>query len=108
MRHLGTALAWIAAVLLVFAVFGASRSDAQDKGASSDASITRQVKRVLGKEATLARVEIYVETRDGVVNLTGFVRSLEQIAKAGELTRAVAGVNAVRNGLRVANQPSRA
>jgi osmotically-inducible protein OsmY len=42
------------------------------------------------------------------VNLSGFVRSLDDVAKAAELARGVRGVSAVRNGLRVANRPSRA
>ena len=45
---------------------------------------------------------------DGVVNLTGFVRTLEDIARAGAVAKQVSGVSAVRNGLRVADRPSRA
>jgi osmotically-inducible protein OsmY len=53
-------------------------------------------------------MDIQVETQSGVVSLTGFVRSLDDIVKAGELARAVSGVSAVRNSLRVADRPSRA
>jgi osmotically-inducible protein OsmY len=47
-------------------------------------------------------------TLDGVVRLTGFVRTLDDIARAGAVAKRVSGVSAVRNGLRVANRPSQA
>jgi osmotically-inducible protein OsmY len=105
---LGALAAWILALVLVAGTFAAGRSVAQDKPASSDAAITAQVQRVLANDASLKRMEIYVETLNGVVNLRGFVRSLEDIAKAGSLAGAVSGVSTVRNGLRVANRPSQA
>jgi len=106
-----TALAaWIAAVLLVAATFAAGPGQVQDstEAAPADAAITQRVENALAKDPFLRSQEIYVETQDGVVNLTGFVRSLEGIAKAEELARGVRGVSAVRNGLRVANRPSQA
>lgn len=106
-----TALAaWIAAVLLVAATFAAGPGQVQDstEATPADAAITQRVENALAKDPFLRSQEIYVETQDGVVNLTGFVRSLEGIAKAEELARGVRGVSAVRNGLRVANRPSQA
>ena len=100
--------AWILALLLVAGTFAAGHSQAQDRPPSDDASITRRVEGVLAKDPSLRTQEIYVETRDGVVNLSGFVRSLDDAAKAGELAGGVRGVTAVRNSLRVANRPSRA
>ena len=106
-----TALAaWIAAVLLVAATFAAGPGQVQDstEAAPADAAITQRVENALAKDPFLRSQEIYVETQDGVVNLTGFVRSLDGIARAEELARGVRGVSAVRNGLRVANRPSQA
>jgi osmotically-inducible protein OsmY len=100
--------AWALAVLLVAATFAAGEAPAQSKPASPDASITRQVERALAHDPFLRNMNIQVETNRGVVNLTGFVRSVEDIAKAGEVVRAVNGVSAVRNGLRVQNRPTRA
>src|ERR1043165_5430033 len=74
----------------------------------ADAAITQRVENALAKDPFLRSQEIYVETQDGVVNLTGFVRSLDGIARAEERARGVRGVSAVRNGLRVANRPSQA
>ena len=106
--RLSAIAAWALAVLLVAATFAAGEARAQSKPASPDASITRQVERALAHDPFLRNMSIRVETNGGVVNLTGFVRSVDDIAKAGEVVRAVTGVSAVRNGLRVENRPSRA
>src|ERR1041385_6426634 len=106
-----TALAaWIAAGLLVPAPFAAGpRPGPGGRGATpADAAITQRVENALAKDPFLRSQEIYFETQNGVVNLTGFVRSLDGIARAEELARGVRGVSAVRNGLRVANRPSQA
>jgi hyperosmotically inducible protein len=108
MKRGGALAAWLRALVLVAAAFTAGLSGAQEKRQSSDASITWQVEQVLAGDATLRRMEIHVETLGGVVNLRGFVRSLEDIAKAGALVNGVRGVTAVKNGLRVADRPSRA
>ena len=111
LKGLAALAAWIAAAMLVAATFAAGLGQAQeskDAPPSADAAITRRVESALAKDPFLRRQHIYVETQDGVVNLSGFVRSLDDIAKAAELAREVRGVSAVRNGLRVANRPSRA
>jgi hypothetical protein len=104
---IGAAAAWIAAFVLIAATFFAAPLHAQDKGGGADAAITQQVERFLARDATLRSMEIHVETLDGVVNLRGFVRTLEDIARAGGIAGAVSGVSAVRNRLRVADRPSR-
>ena len=95
-------------MLVLAATFGVGALHAQGKGGGSDAAITRQIEHGLARDAVLRNMEIYVETLDGVVNLTGFVRTLEDIARAGAVARRVKGVSAIRNGLRVADRPSRA
>jgi osmotically-inducible protein OsmY len=95
-------------VLLVAATFAAGELRAQAKPASMDASITKQVESVIARDRSLGAMHIKVETQYGVVSLSGFVRSVDDIAKADELVRGVSGVSAVRNGLRVENRPSQA
>ena len=107
-QHLSAAAAWILALLLVAGTLAASRAQAQEPPASADAAITQRVESALANDPFLRAMQIHVETQDGVVNLSGFVRSLEDASKAGELARGVRGVKAVRNGLRVADRPSRA
>src|ERR1043165_7163241 len=104
-----TALAaWIAAGLLVAAPLAPGPRPGPGSHGGADAAITQRVENALAKDPFLRSQEIYVETQDGVVNLTGFVRSLDGIARAEERARGVRGVSAVRNGLRVANRPSQA
>ena len=107
MTRIPILVAWVVAMLLGVAAV-AAHGQAEDKATSEDSSITQRVQRAIAKDSVLKTMDIKVETQDGVVNLTGFVRSLENIAKAGELAHAVDGVIAVKNDLRVANQPSRA
>ena len=95
-------------ILVLAASFGLGAVHAQEKGGGSDAAITQQIEHGLARDAVLRGMEIYVETLDGVVNLTGFVRTLEDIARAGAVASGVSGVSAVRNGLRVGDRPSRA
>lgn len=104
----GRIAAGLLAALLAAAAFLPGNAQAQGKSASPDASITARVESVLAKDPVLAGMDIKVETQSGVVSLSGFVRSVQDIAKAGDLARAVSGVSGVRNGLRVANRPDRA
>ena len=106
--HGSAAAIWMAILIFAATAFGASALHAQEKGGASDAAITRQIEHGLASDATLRGMEIRVETLDGVVNLTGFVRTLDDVARAGAVAKRVSGVSAVRNGLRVADRPSRA
>jgi len=108
MRSRRAVAAWIAVVLLAAGSLVPRASQAQATPGSADVSIRQEVERALAGDQALAGTQIQVETLDGVVNLRGFVRSLEQAARAGELARAVRGVTRVLNGLRVADRPSRA
>ena len=108
MSRVGVAAMWILAVLLVAGTFAAGRAQAQDKAPFGDAAITQWVESALQKDPVLKFMDIKVQTQNGVVSLSGFVRSLEDAAKAGTLAHDVRGVSAVRNGLRIANRPSRA
>jgi osmotically-inducible protein OsmY len=103
MRRVYAAGAWL--LVLLFVMAGAL---AQDKPASPDAAITASVRNAFANDRTFRSMDIHVETQDAVVSLSGYVRSVEDIARAGDLAREVNGVAAVRNGLRVSNRPSRA
>jgi hypothetical protein len=45
--------------------------------------------------------EIDVETREGIVQLSGFVSSADDVAAAAAVARTVKGVKSVRNDLRL-------
>lgn len=66
-----------------------------------DTVITTSVKTAILKEPSLKISEIKVETFKGVVQLSGFVRSDENMAAAVALARNVQGVESVRNDMRL-------
>lgn len=104
----------LARASLLIALFGAcaivaAQDKREDKGASfEDAVITERVSSALGRDPVLMQMHITVQTRQGVVHLTGFVDSMSQLERAASLARRVEGVSAVRNAIRVAIRPSRA
>jgi osmotically-inducible protein OsmY len=66
-----------------------------------DTVITTKVKAAILNEPTLKVSEINVETFKGVVQLSGFVSSQGDINRAVAITRDIAGVQSVRNDMRV-------
>ena len=64
-----------------------------------DTVITSSVKSLLLADELVKSFDLQVETRKGVVQLSGFVDSQAQIDQAVSLTRAVAGVTDVENGV---------
>ena len=66
-----------------------------------DSVITTKVKAAILEEPTLKSLQISVETFKGVVQLSGFVDSKQNVTKAGEVARGVEGVVSVENDLLV-------
>lgn len=64
-----------------------------------DTVITSGVKSALMSDDLVKSFDLQVETRKGTVQLSGFVDSQAQIDQALALTRAVAGVTDVENGV---------
>lgn len=64
-----------------------------------DSVITSKVKTRLYQDKTTSGWDIKVATKDGVVQLSGFVKSDAEKTKAGELARGVKGVKSVSNDL---------
>jgi c(7)-type cytochrome triheme protein len=64
-----------------------------------DTVITAKVKAAVLEEPALKSAEINVETFKGTVQLTGFVRSDADIAKAVSVAKGVAGVKSVKNDM---------
>jgi len=71
-----------------------------------DAVVTSGVKKALLAEPTISRFDLQVETRNGTVQLSGLVNDQPQIAKALAITRSVAGVKTVENGVALKGRPS--
>ena len=70
-------------------------------GYVDDSVITTKVKAAIFEEPSLKSAEINVETFKGAVQLSGFVRSREDIDKAVEVARGVKGVTSVKNDMRL-------
>lgn len=66
-----------------------------------DTAVTTSVKAAILNEPTLKVAEINVETFKGEVQLSGFVRSPENITTAMNIARGVRGVRSVKNDMRL-------
>jgi hyperosmotically inducible periplasmic protein len=68
---------------------------------ASDTALTSKVKAALASDRAVKAREVQVETRDGVVQLSGFVDSEEASTAAVMRARSVNGVAEVRNDLSI-------
>ena len=66
-----------------------------------DTVITAKVKAAIFNDPDLKSAEINVETFKGVVQLSGFVRSREDIYRAVEVAKGVNGVVSVKNSMKL-------
>jgi len=66
-----------------------------------DSVVTTKIKAQLFDEPDLKSLEIHVETFKGVVMLSGFVNSHDNINKAVAIARATTGVKSVKNEMRL-------
>lgn len=90
-------------VILMVSLLGCA-STATKEGTGEyidDSVITAKVKAAIFGDETLKSSEINVETFKGVVQLSGFVKSPADIARATEVARGVKGVTSVKNDMRV-------
>lgn len=107
MRRFGTgktpasAVALLAALTLCSVAGCATDSPAAAVRQTDDAGITAGVKAALLGDASLKANEIDVDTDQGVVRLSGFVSSADDVAAAAAAARTVRGVRSVRNELRL-------
>lgn len=89
-------------LLIVFAVaLGCAASSTRESAGEylDDSVITAKVKALLAKDLVLKSFAISVETFRGVVILSGFVDSNDQIDRAVQIARGVNGVREVRSQL---------
>jgi osmotically-inducible protein OsmY len=102
-RFLATGLA-----VAALAAIGACASS-EDRGASrsageftDDAALTARVKTAIATDAgAKTAAAVNVETYRGVVQLTGFVDSDEQVTRAVSAAKKVQGVRSVKNDIRL-------
>jgi osmotically-inducible protein OsmY len=91
-------------LIVVFAFFAGCASTAKKEGTGEyidDTVITTKVKAAFVADEALKASEINVETFKGVVQLSGFVKTPADIARAVEVARGVEGVKSVKNDIRL-------
>ncbi len=96
----------VAGVLaLMFVLIGAgctaTRTERSAGETIDDSTVTTKVKAALTDDEVTKAREIKVESYRGVVQLSGFVNTNEEKARATEVAKAVGGVKEVRNDIEV-------
>ena len=89
-------------VLMMIAAFMACASTPKQESTGEyidDSVITAKIKTQLANDDFLKSFQISVESRKGIVQLSGFVDSQIAVDKAGQIARGVEGVKSVRNDL---------
>ncbi|MDQ5910002.1 MAG: hypothetical protein QG599_2097 [Pseudomonadota bacterium] len=90
-------------VVLFASLLGCASTSTQEGTGEyvDDTVITAKVKAEIFNDASLKSAEINVETFKGIVQLSGFVNSQEDINKAVRVARSVKGVVSVKNAMRL-------
>jgi osmotically-inducible protein OsmY len=89
-------------VLMMIAAFVACASTPKQESSGEyidDSVITAKIKTQLATDDFLKSFQIRVESRRGIVQLSGFVDSRNAVDKAGQIASGVGGVKSVRNDL---------
>ena len=96
-------LSSLAAVLAVAGMMGCAATAKHESTGQyvDDTAITAKVKTAIFEQPSLKSAEINVETFKGVVQLSGFVRSQENINTAVVTAKNVHGVTSVKNDMRL-------
>jgi hyperosmotically inducible protein len=101
MRNTGSITVLLATLVLATATGCANSDPVQAARQVDDAGISAGVKAAIAADPSLKGSEIQVDTEHGVVQLSGFVSSAEDVATAAAVARTVRGVQSVRNDLRL-------
>ena len=96
-------LPWLAAIALLLALAGCASTPSQESMGEyiDDSMITTKVMTAVFNEPSLRLMQINVETFKGTVQLSGFVKSPDDIVTAEQAASRVKGVKVVRNDLLV-------
>lgn len=89
-------------LLMLIVTFAACASTPKQEGTGEyfdDSVITSKIKASLANDDFLKSFQIGVESRKGIVQLSGFVNSQAAVDKAGQIAAGVQGVKSVQNNL---------
>ena len=82
-----------------FANYKSAEQGKESKRVISDSAITSKIKSKYLLEKGIKSFKVSVETKDGIVVLSGFVDNAASKARAGQIAASVSGVKSVSNGL---------
>lgn len=92
-----SAVAGLAAVALLFGA-ACSRDDGRTAGrAVDDTAITAKVKTAFAQDPGVKALEVKVVTFSGTVQLSGWVNTAQEKARAEEVAKTIPGVKSVEN-----------
>lgn len=93
----------VASVLAFATATSAYATDKHEKSAAvqyvDDVAITTSIKAKHAEDKAVRALSIGVETKNGVVQLSGFTPSATEKVRAEELAKTVAGVKSVKNDI---------
>jgi osmotically-inducible protein OsmY len=98
-------LTWLRSAMMALTVSASIAACAPMQGRETageyvdDAAITAKIKAELVRDRDLPATQIRVETMQNVVQLSGFVDTATQKAKAGQVARQIQGVKDVKNDI---------
>ena len=102
MKQFGCTVTLLAALVLGTVTVSGCASTGEAAGQLiDDTTITTGVKAAIVGDPNLKVSELKVETDQGVVQLSGYVSSADDVAAAAAAARTVKGVKSVRNDLRL-------
>ena len=87
------------AMIAFLGACGSTSNKASTGDYIDDSVITTKVKSQLASDDFLKSFQISVETRKGIVQLSGFVDSKKAVSEAGKIAKGVTGVSSVENDL---------
>ena len=82
-----------------YATYKSKIQQKETKQVASDSAITSKIKSKYLVEKNFKSFKVSVETKDGIVVLSGFVDDQATKTRAGQIAAAVKGVKSVSNGL---------
>jgi osmotically-inducible protein OsmY len=93
----------MSSLALTVALMGNAHAASQNEESTGqfvdDSVITTRVKAAIFADSTLKTLQINVKTFQGIVQLSGFVDSAQNITTAGKIVRSVNNVTSVKNDL---------
>jgi len=89
----------IASVATLAAACAATPTRESTGGYLDDSTITAKIKSNLTQDSKVSATDVHVKTYKGVVDLSGFVNSRQEIAEAGIVADQVEGVRSLHNNL---------